>query len=61
MTADEALAILNVTDKRPVWLLAQVHPDKHQTRQDDAVAATARVNLARQVRGGRVSEMSYDT
>jgi hypothetical protein len=60
MTSDEALAILNVTHKRPIWLLSEVHPDKHPERREEAAAATARVVLAREVRGGRVSKVSYE-
>ena len=29
MSEAEALAVLNVTQRRPKWLLLQVHPDKH--------------------------------
>ena len=60
MTPQEAFAILDVTDRRPVWLLSQVHPDKNPERRNQAAAAAKRVTLARQVRGGRVSEVSYD-
>ena len=39
MSEVEAHAILNVTERRPKWLLSQVHPDKHQ---DFSAEATAR-------------------
>ena len=38
MTRDEALAVLNVTVRRPKWLLLQAHPDRHPSREE--VAAT---------------------
>ena len=46
MSEVEALAILNVTERRPKWLLSQVHPDKHPDFSAEATAATARVNQA---------------
>ena len=49
MTRDEALAVLNVTDRRPKWLLLQVHPDKHPGREDEAAAAMKRVKQARDI------------
>ena len=57
MTLAEALAILDVTHKLPVWLLAQVHPDRHPEHSQEAQKAFQRVALARVVRGGRVSEV----
>ena len=33
MTSQEAFAILDVTDRRPVWLLSQVHADKNPERR----------------------------
>ena len=53
MTVEEAARLLLLTDKRPKWLLAQVHPDKHPGRQSEAVIAAARVNQAIDVRGSR--------
>ena len=50
MSEVEALAILNVTERRPKWLLSQVHPDKHPDFSAEATAATARVNQAMDVR-----------
>ena len=38
MTAEEALAIFNVTHRSPKWLLAQVHPDKHPHHTSQAEA-----------------------
>ena len=46
MTDGEAAAILGLTDRPPKWLIAQVHPDKHPRRQDEAAAAATRVNQA---------------
>ena len=46
MELGEALCVLGVTEKRPKWLLAQVHPDKHPEREGEATQATARVNHA---------------
>ena len=57
MTPDEALLILEVTDRRPRWLLSQVHPDKHPGRQEEATQATARVNQAMDVRTRHVTEV----
>ena len=57
MTPDEALLILEVTDKRPKWLLSQVHPDRHPGRQEEATQATARVNQAMDVRTRHVTEV----
>ena len=50
ITPDEALAVLNVTHKRPVWLLSQLHPDKksNRERRDEAARAFGRVVLADQ-------------
>ena len=56
ITAEEALAILNVTHKSPRWLLAQVHPDKHPHHTSQAQAATARVNQARDIRCRHVTD-----
>ena len=36
MSEVEALAILNVTVRRPKWLLSQVHPDKHPDFEAEA-------------------------
>ena len=44
MSEEAALAILNVTEKRPNWLRLQVHPDKHPDFREEATAAAARVN-----------------
>ena len=45
----------------PRRLLAAVHPDRPpEARRDEATAAFARVVLAREVRGGRVSEVSFE-
>ena len=44
MSEAEALAVLNVTERRPKWLLSQVHPDKHPNFEAEATMATARVN-----------------
>ena len=57
MNEDEALAVLNVTERRPKWLLYQVHPDKHQDFIAEATAATARVNQAMDVRFRHVTEV----
>ena len=56
MTAEEALAIFNVTHRSPRWLLAQVHPDKHPHHTSQAEAATARVNQARDIRSRHVTD-----
>ena len=53
MELGEALCVLGVTEKRPKWLLAQVHPDKHPEREGEATQATARVNHAMVVCGWR--------
>lgn len=51
MSDEEAAAILRVTDRKPKWLLAQVHPDKHPAhRHEHAAAAATRVNQAIDVR-----------
>ena len=59
MSEVEALAILNVTERRPKWLLSvsQVHPDKHPDFSAEATAATARVNQAMDVRNRHVTEV----
>ena len=57
MTQSEALQILNVTERRPKWLLYQVHPDKHPNREAEAIAATMRVNQAMDVRSRHVTEV----
>ena len=57
MSEAEALAILNVTEKRPNWLRLQVHPDKHPDFREEATAATARVNQAMDVRSRHVTEV----
>ena len=57
MSEAEALAILNVTERRPKWLLSQVHPDKHPEFGAEATAATARVNQAMDVRSRHVTEV----
>ena len=57
MSEVEALAILNVTERRPKWLLSQVHPDKHPDFSAEATAATARVNQAMDVRSRHVTEV----
>ena len=57
MNEDEALAVLNVTERRPKWLLYQVHPDKHPDFIVEATAATARVNQAMDVRFRHVTEV----
>ena len=53
MTPSEALQVIQVTEGRPKWLLAQVHPDKHPEREGEATQATARVNHAMVVCGWR--------
>ena len=50
MTEKEALQVLNVTAKRPKWLLSQVHPDRHPEWRAAAERAAARVNEAMDVR-----------
>ena len=57
MSEAEALAILNVTEKRPNWLRLQVHPDKHPDFREEATAATARVNQAMDVRSRHVTDV----
>ena len=57
MTEAEALSVLNVTERRPRWLLSQVHPDKHPECTVEATAATARVNEAMDVRSRHVTEV----
>ena len=57
MSEQEALLILNVTERRPKWLLQQVHPDKHPDFQDQATAAAKRVNIAMDVRSRHVTEV----
>ena len=57
MSEAEALEILNVTDRRPKWLLSQVHPDRHPKWRDEASAAAARVNQAMDVRSRHVTEV----
>jgi hypothetical protein len=61
-SADEivqgTLAILNVTERRPKWLLSQVHPDRHPEFLEEAIAAAARVNQAMDVRSRHVTEVS---
>ena len=42
------------TERRPKWLLSQVHPDKHPDFSAEATAATARVNQAMDVRSRHV-------
>ena len=42
MSEAEALAILNVTERRLKWLISQVHPDKHPGFLEEAIAAAAR-------------------
>ena len=61
MTPDEALAILNaIPDIHPRRLLVEVHPDRHPEHRDEAAAAFQRVGLARELRGGRVSEVAFE-
>jgi hypothetical protein len=60
MSEVEALAcILNVTERRPKWLISQVHPDKPPWVPGDqkAMAAAARVNQAMDVRSRHVNEV----
>ena len=59
MSEAEALAVLNVTQRRPKWLLSQVHPDKHPVFEAEATMsmATARVNQAMDVRSRHVTEV----
>ena len=47
-----------VTERRPKWLLSQVHPDRHPDCRDEATAAAARVNQAMDVRSRHVTEVS---
>ena len=51
---------MNVTDKRPKWLLSQVHPDRHPMWHDEATAAAALVNQAMDVRLRQVTEVFHD-
>ena len=60
MGKDEALAILSLTDKRGKWLLSRVHPDHHRDRQEQATAATARVNQAMHVRAHGVNSVATE-
>ena len=55
MSEAEVLAVLNVTQRRPKWLLSHVHPDKHPDFEAEArcTMATARVNQAMDVRSTR--------
>ena len=57
MTEEEALQLLNVTDRRPKWLLSQVHPDRHPEWRAAAERAAARVNQAMDVRYRHVTEV----
>ena len=57
MEQHEALQILNLTERRPKWLLSQVHPDKHPNRREEATLATTRVNQAMDVRSRHVTEV----
>ena len=58
MSEAEALAcILNVTERRPKWLISQVHPDKQPGFLEEAIAAAARVNQAMDVRSRHVNEV----
>ena len=57
MSEAEALAILNVTERRPKWLLSQVHPDRHPDFLEEAIAAAARVNQAMDVRSRHMTEV----
>ena len=57
MTEAEALAVLNVTGKRPKWLLVHVHPDRNPDHKAEATAASARVNEAMDVRSRHVTEV----
>ena len=57
MTNAEALAVLDVTDKRPKWLLMQVHPDRNPIHIAEATAASKRVNEAMDVRSRYVTEV----
>ena len=50
MSDEEALAILNVTEKSSRWLLLHLRPDKHPHHEAQAEAALSRVNQARDVR-----------
>ena len=55
LTPAEALAILSVTERRPKWLLSQVHPDRHPNCTGLAEAAAQRVNQAMDVRSRHVT------
>ena len=57
LTKAEAHQILDVTKKRPRWLLTQVHPDKHPGRFADASLATSRVNQAMDLCSRHVTEV----
>ena len=57
MAVEEALQILNVTHRRPKWLLSQVHPDKHPHRKAEAEAAAKCVNQAMDVRSRHVTHV----
>ena len=57
MSEAEALAILNVTERRPKWLLSQVHPDRNPEFLEEAIAAAARVNQAMDVRSRHMTEV----
>ena len=57
MSEAEALAILNVTERRPVWLLFQVHPDRNPEVRAEATVAAARVNQAIDIRTSNVTEV----
>ena len=46
-----------MTERRPKWLLLQVHPDKHPRFQEEAKAAATRVNQAMDVRSRHVTEV----
>ena len=52
-----ALQVLNVTDRRPKWLLSQVHPDRNPEWRAAAERAAARVNQAMDVRSRHVTEV----
>jgi hypothetical protein len=57
MTDSEALQILQVTTRRPKWLLSQVHPDKNPHRRAEAKEAASRVNQAMDIRMRHVTEV----
>ena len=56
MSDEEALAILNVTEKSSRWLLLHLRPDKHPHHEAQAEAALSRVNQARDVRCRHVTD-----